>query len=135
MGTFLINNFTSINTPTMQQIIRGMAIDPNLISSSKLNLIPKKIIPNFKIYCWVKSNPIIMPDLGVNALPIKIPSKIAIRTVEIGLLGVPKISIANKLFIPCENKQNTKAKIIPGVIDFKYWKLIDTEDLMHFYKV
>ncbi len=42
------------------------------------------------------------------------------RTVEIGLLGVPKISIANKLFIPCENKQNTKAKTIPGKIDFKY---------------
>ena len=51
IDTFLINNFTSINTPTMQQIIRGMAIDPNLISSSKLNLITKKIIPNFKIYC------------------------------------------------------------------------------------
>ena len=51
MGTFLINNFTSINTPKMQQIIRGMAIDQNLISSSKLNLIPKKIIPNFKMYC------------------------------------------------------------------------------------
>ena len=104
----------------MQQMIKGMAIDPNLISSSKLNLIPKKIIHNFKIYCWVKSNPIIIPGLGVNALPIKIPSKIAMRTVEIGLLGVPKISIANTLFIPCENKQNTKAKIIPGKIDFKY---------------
>ena len=75
-----------------------------------------------------------MPDLGVNALPIKIPSKIAIRTVEIGLLGVPKISIANTLFIPCENKQNTKAKIIPGKIDLKYWKLIGTRDLTHFYK-
>ena len=61
-----------------------------------------------------------MPGLGVNALPIKIPSKIAMRTVEIGLLGVPKISIANTLFIPCENKQNTKAKTIPGKIDFKY---------------
>jgi hypothetical protein len=24
--------------------------------------------------------------------------------------------------------------MIPGVIDFKYWKLIDTEGLMHFYK-
>ena len=118
----------------MQQMIKGMAIDPNLISSSKLNLIPKKIIPNFKIYCWVKSNPIIIPGLGVNALPIKIPSNIAMRTVEIGLLGVPKISIAKTLFIPCENKQNTKAKITPGMIDFKYWKLIGTEDFMHFYK-
>ena len=38
-----------------------------------------------------------MPGLGVNALPIKIPSKIAIITVEIGLLGVPKISIPNKI--------------------------------------
>ena len=84
----------------MQQMIKGMAIDPNLISSSKLNLIPKKIIPNFKIYCCVKSKPTIMPGLGVNALPIKIPSNIAIRTVEIGLLGVPKISIAKRLFIP-----------------------------------
>jgi len=118
----------------MQQMIRGMAIDPNLISSSKLNLIPKKIIPNFKMYCWVKSSPIIIPGLGVKALPIKIPSKIAIRTVEIGLLGVPKISMANTLLIPWENKQNTKAKMIPGAIDFKYWKLIDTEGLMHFYK-
>ena len=81
-------------------MIKGIAIDPNLISSSKLNLIPKKIIPNFKIYFCVKSKPNIMPGLGVNALPIKIPSKIAIRTVEIGLLGVPKISIAKRLFIP-----------------------------------
>jgi hypothetical protein len=24
--------------------------------------------------------------------------------------------------------------MIPGAIDFKYWKLIDTEDFMHFYK-
>ena len=126
MGTFVINNFTSIKTPTIQQMIKGIAIDPNLISSSKLNLIPKKIIPNFKIYCWVKSNPIIIPGLGVNALPIKIPSKIAIRTVEIGLLGVPKISIAKRLFIPWENKQNTKANITPGTIDLKYLRLIGT---------
>jgi len=90
----------SINTLRMQTIIRGIAIDPNLINSSKLNLIPKKIIPNFKIYCCVKSKPVIIPGLGVNAFPITIPSKIAIRTVDIGLLGVPKISIANKLFIP-----------------------------------
>jgi hypothetical protein len=41
-----------------------------------------------------------MPGLGVNALPIKIPRSIAIRTVEIGLLTVPKISIANTLLIP-----------------------------------
>ena len=46
-------------------MIKGIAIDPNLISSSKLNLIPKKIIPNFKIYCCVKSKPTIMPGLGV----------------------------------------------------------------------
>ena len=75
-----------------------------------------------------------MPGLGVKALPIKIPSKIAIRTVEIGLLGVPKISIAKRLFIPWENKQNTNANITPGIIVLKYWKLIGTEDLMHFYK-
>jgi hypothetical protein len=41
-----------------------------------------------------------MLGLGVNALPIIIPSNIAIRTVEIGLLAVPKISIAKTLFIP-----------------------------------
>ena len=61
-----------------------------------------------------------IPGLGVNALPIIIPSKIAIRTVEIGLLGVPKISIAKRLFIPCENKQNTNANITPGIIVLKY---------------
>ena len=33
-----------------------------------------------------------------------------------GLLGW----IANKLFIPCENKQNTNAKITPGIIDLMY---------------
>ena len=99
-------------------IINGIAIVPNLINSPKLNLIPKNIIPNFKIYCCVKSRPIIIPGLGVNALPIKIPSKIAIRTVDIGLLVVPKISIANTLFIPCENKKNISAKITPGKIDF-----------------
>jgi hypothetical protein len=60
-----------------------------------------------------------MPGLGVNALPIKIPSKIAIRAVDIGLLGVPKISIANTLFIPCENKQNISARTTPGKIVFK----------------
>ena len=37
-----------------------------------------------------------------------------------GLLVVPKISMAKRLFIPCENKQNTKAKTTPGKIDFKY---------------
>ena len=61
-----------------------------------------------------------MPGLGVNAFPITIPNKIAIRTVDIGLLGVPKISIASKLFIPCENKQNINAKTTPGIIAFKY---------------
>ena len=61
---------------------------------------PKKIIPNFKMYCCVKSKPFIIPGLGVNAFPIKIPRSIAISTVEIGLLAVPKISIANMLFIP-----------------------------------
>ena len=110
-----------------QIIIKGIAIDPNLISSSKLNLIPKKIIPNFKIYCCVKSKPTIIPGLGVNALPIKIPSKIAMRTVEIGLLGVPKISIAKTLFIPWENKQNTNANTTPGMTVLKYWKLIGTK--------
>ena len=70
----------------MQTIISGIAIEPNLINSPKLNLIPKKIIPNFKIYDCVKSKPIIIPGLGVNAFPIIIPSNIAIITVEIGLL-------------------------------------------------
>ena len=60
-----------------------------------------------------------MPGLGVNALPIKIPSKIAIKTVEIGLLGVPKISIAKTLFTAWENKQNTNANATPGKIAFK----------------
>ena len=93
---------------------------------------PKKIIPNFKIYCWVKSKPIIIPGLGVKAFPINIPSSIAISTVEIGLLSVLKISIASTLLIPWENKQNTKAKTTPGKIDFKYLNLITTEIFMHF---
>ena len=67
-----------------------------------------------------RSKPTIMPGLGVNALPIKIPSKIAIRTVEIGLLGVPKISIAKTLFIAWENKQNINANTTPGIIVLKY---------------
>ena len=60
-----------------------------------------------------------MPGLGVNALPITIPSKIAIRTVEIGLLVVPKISKAKTLFIAWENKQNINVKTTPGKIAFK----------------
>ena len=136
MGTFLISNLTKINTPRIQIIISGIAIEPNFIKSEKLNLIPKKIIPNFKMYCWVKSNPTIIPGLGVKALPIKIPSKIAINTVDIGLLGVPKISIASTLFIPWENKQKTKAKTTPGTIDLKYWKFIGTGNIIkHFCKV
>ena len=95
-----MRSFIKIKTPMIQKITNGIAIDPNLIKSEKLNLIPKKIIPNFKIYCWVKSRPIIIPGLGVNALPIIIPSNIAIRTVEIGLLVVPKISMAKTLLIP-----------------------------------
>ena len=67
-----------------------------------------------------------MPGLGVNAFPIKIPNKIAIRTVDIGLLGVSKISIANKLFIPCENKKNISAKTTPGKIAFKFWNFSST---------
>ena len=101
-------------------MINGIAIVPNLINSSKLNLIPKKIIPSLRIYCCVKSRPIIIPGLGVKAFPINIPSKIAINTVEIGLLVVPKISIAITLLIPCENKQKIKAKVTPGKIAFKY---------------
>ena len=88
----------------MQTIIKGIAIDPNLTNSSKLNLIPKKIIPIFKIYCWVKLRPTIIPGLGVKAFPIKIPKSIAIKTVDIGLLVVPNISIAKTLLIPWENK-------------------------------
>jgi hypothetical protein len=45
-----------------------------------------------------------------------IPSNIAIITVEIGLLVVPKSSIPITLFIPCENRQKTKASIRPGRI-------------------
>ena len=67
---------------TIQTIIRGIAIDPNFKNSSKLNLIPKKIIPSFRIYCCVKSRPTIIPGLGVKAFPIKIPRSIAINTVE-----------------------------------------------------
>ena len=115
-----MRSLININTPKMQNITRGIATKPNLIKSAKLSLIPKKIIPNFKIYCWVKSNPIIIPGLGVKALPISIPSTIAIKTVEIGLLSVSKISIANTLLIPWENKQNIKAKTTPGKIDFIY---------------
>ena len=126
MGTFLISNFIKIKTPTMQTIIRGIAIDPNFKNSSKLNLIPKKIIPSFSIYCCVKSRPTIMPGLGVKAFPIKIPRSIAINTVDIGLLGVPKISIAKTLFIPWENKKNIKAKVTPGKILFKYKIFEDT---------
>ena len=59
-----------------------------------------------------------MPGLGVKALPINIPSSIAISTVETGLLVVPKISMAKTLLIPCENKQNIRAKNTPGKIDF-----------------
>ena len=57
-----------------------------------------------------------MPGLGVNAFPIIIPSNIAIITVEIGLLEVPNNSMPITLLIPCENKQNTSASIMPGVI-------------------
>ena len=95
-----MSSLININTPKMQNITRGIATEPNFIKSAKLNLIPKKIIPNFKIYCWVKSKPIIIPGLGVKAFPIKIPSSIAINTVEIGLFSVPKISIAKTLLIP-----------------------------------
>ena len=61
-----------------------------------------------------------MPGLGVKAFPINIPSNIAIKTVEIGLFSVAKISIAKTLLIPCEKKQNIKAKATPGKIDFRY---------------
>ena len=108
-----------ISTVIIQTIIKGMAIEPNLRNSPKLNLIPKKIIPSFKIYFWVKSSPSIIPGLGVNAFPIIIPSKIAIITVDIGLFVVPNNSIASRLFIPCENKQNTSARATPGKIVFK----------------
>tara|TARA_B100000575_G_scaffold287102_1_gene284875 strand:+ start:949 stop:1155 length:207 start_codon:yes stop_codon:yes gene_type:complete len=67
-----------------------------------------------------------MPGRGVKALPINIPKRIAIRTVEIGLLGVPKISIAKTLLIPWENKKKTKAKVTPGKILFMYNSFEDT---------
>ena len=130
-----MRSFININTPKIQKITRGIATEPNFIKSAKLNLIPKKIIPNFKIYCWVKSKPIIIPGRGVKAFPINIPSSIAISTVEIGLFSVPKISIANTLLIPWENRQNIKAKITPGKIDLRYWNLIATEIFMHFCRV
>ena len=104
----------------MQMMINGIAIDPNLRNSPKLNLIPKKIIPSFKIYFWVKSKPIIIPGLGVNAFPIIIPNKIAIMTVEMGLLVVENNSIAIKLFTPWEKRQKTNAKITPGIILVKF---------------
>ena len=68
----------------------------------------------------------IIPGLGVKALPITIPNNIAISTVDIGLLVVPKNSIAKTLLIPWENKQNTKAKTTPGKIAFKNWNLTNT---------
>ena len=89
-----------MRTLNIHTIINGIATEPNFKKFSKLNLIPKKIIPNFRIYFWVKSKPTIIPGLGVKAFPIIIPSNIAISTVEIGLLGVLKISIAKRLFIP-----------------------------------
>jgi len=67
-----------------------------------------------------------MPGLGVKAFPIKIPNRIAIRTVEIGLLGVPNISIAKRLFIPCENKKKIKARVTPGKILFMNKNFDDT---------
>ena len=115
-----MRSLININTPKIQNITRGIATEPNFIKSAKLNLIPKKIIPNFKIYCCVKSKPIIIPGLGVNAFPITIPSNIAIKTVEIGLLVVPKISIAITLFTPCENKQKINAKPMPGITAFMF---------------
>ena len=95
-----MRSFININTPKIQNITKGIATEPNLIKSAKLNLIPKKIIPNFKIYCCVKSKPIIIPGLGVKAFPIIMPRMIAIKTVDIGLFGVPNISIARTLLIP-----------------------------------
>ena len=62
----------------------------------------------------------------MKALPIKIPKSIAINTVEIGLLVVPKISIANTLLIPCENKKKIKASVTPGKICFTYISFEDT---------
>ena len=96
--------------------ISGIAIVPNLKNSEKLNLIPRKIIPSFNTYCWVKSRPIIIPGRGVNALPIIIPSNIAIITVEIGLFEVLNNSIPIRLFIPWENKQKISARTTPGII-------------------
>jgi hypothetical protein len=127
IGTFLMSNLIKIRTLKIQIIINGIAIDPNLRNSAKLNLIPKKIIPSFKMYFCVKSNPIIIPGLGVNAFPIIIPRRIAIITVEIGLLGVPNNSMPIKLFTPWENKQNTRAKVTPGIIfiEFLYSMYLD----------
>ena len=113
IGTFFINNFTRIRTLIIQEIIKGIATVPNLRNSPNPNLIPKKIIPNLRMYFWVKSKPIIIPGLGVNAFPIMIPSNIAIITVEIGLLEVPNSSMPITLFIPCENRQKTKASTTP----------------------
>ena len=78
----------------------GIASDPNFKKSIKLNRIPNKIIPNFKIYFCVKSRPTVKLCLILNVLPNKIPSKIAINTVEIGLFLVSKICNASNSFIP-----------------------------------
>lgn len=55
-----------------------------------------------------------------------IPNRIAIRTVDIGLLVVPKTSIAKTLLIPCENKKKINARVTPGKILFKYNNLDNT---------
>ena len=54
------------------------------------------------------------------------PKIIAIKTVEIGLFDVPKISIAKTLLIPWENKKKIKAKVTPGKIFFIYKNFEDT---------
>ena len=85
--SFFIRSLMTINTHTIQTIIKGIAIEPNLINSKGFNCIPKQIIPSFKIYFWVKSKPIKKPSLILKMFPSIKPKMIAIIAVEIGLLS------------------------------------------------
>ena len=58
------------------------------------------MIPNFKIYSFVKSKPFWKLSLSLKMLPKTIPSKIAIIAVEMGLLSYPNNSIPIILLNP-----------------------------------
>ena len=101
---FWIRILITIKTLIIQTIIKGMAIDPNFINSKGFNWIPKQIIPSFRIYFWVKSNPIKKPVLILNKFPKINPKIIAIIAVEIGLFSYPNNSIPIILFKPSEKE-------------------------------